>query len=316
MTYLSLLAGLVLLFVGGEALVRGSVAVARRLGISQLLIGLTIVGFGTSTPELVASLEAALQGSPAIAVANVIGSNSANILLILGVAALISPVPVPNEGFRRDAVSLTVVTLLMAGLAVIGTVGRATGVGLIALLVGYTAYAYLSERRSYRAAAAAHEMSVKEVMPPAMGIPVGLVVTVSGIVALVFGGHLLVGAAITLARQAQVPEAVIGVTLVAVGTSLPELMASVIAAVRGHGDVAYGNIVGSNVFNILGILGVTAVVKPTPFPPELRGLDMWVMAGSTAMLIAFGATTGRLDRRAGAVLVSGYAVYLLIVLRG
>ena len=170
MTYLSLLAGLVLLFAGGEALVRGSVAVARRLGVSPLLIGLTLVGFGTSTPELVASLEAALQGSPAIAVANVIGSNIANILLILGVAALISPVPVPNEGFRRDAVSLTVVTLLMAGLAVIGTVGRATGVGLIALLVGYTAYAYFSERRSYRAAAAAHEMSVKEVMPPAMGI--------------------------------------------------------------------------------------------------------------------------------------------------
>jgi cation:H+ antiporter len=316
MIYFSLLAGLVLLFAGGEALVRGSVAVAKRLGLSPLLIGLTLVGFGTSMPELVASLEAALRGSPAIAVANAMGSNIANILLILGVAALISPVPIAKQGFRRDAVVLAAVTALMPGLAVMGIVGRATGVGLIAALAGYTGYAYFSEKRGHPAAAATHEESVKEVMPPAMGIPGGLAFTVSGIGAVVLGAHLLIGAAITLARQAQVPEAVIGVTLVAIGTSLPELVTAVMASVRGHGDVAYGNIVGSNVFNILGIVGVAAIVRPTPIPPELRGLDMWVMAGSVALLIAYGATAGRLDRRAGAVLLSGYALYLFFVLHG
>ena len=316
MTYLSLLAGIVLLFAGGEALVRGSVAVAKRLGISPLLIGLTLVGFGTSTPELVASLEAALRGSPAIAVANAVGSNIANILLILGVAALIAPVPVAKEGFRRDAIVLAAVTLLMIGLGVAGTVSRATGIGLVAALAAYTGYAYVSEKRSYRSAAITHEQSVQEVMPRTMGIAGGLVTTVSGIGGVVLGAHFLIGAAITLARQAQMPEAVIGVTLVAVGTSLPELATAVIAALRGHADVAYGNIVGSNVFNILGIVGVTAIVRPLAFPAELLGLNMWVMAASVAVLVVLGATAGRLDRRAGAALLAGYAVYLFLVLRG
>lgn len=314
MTWVQLALGLVLLLGGGEALVRGSVAVASRLGVSPLLIGLTLVGFGTSTPELVASLEAALAGRPGIAVGNVVGSNIANILLILGVSAVIYPLATTKEAFRRDgAVLLGSALVLLAGI-LLGTMGRGVGVVFLVLLLAYTLYTYLSERRTGGPAAEVHAAEAAEVAPANISIGVGLLITLGGIAAIVYGASLLVESAVTIARAAGLSEAVIGLTLVAIGTSLPEFVTSVMAAIRRHGDVAFGNIIGSNIFNALGIMGVTAVVEPVVVPAEIVRLDIWVMLATSVLLVLFAVTGWRLDRWEGAVFLAAYAAYLTILL--
>jgi cation:H+ antiporter len=314
MVLLSVLSGLVLLLLGGEALVRGSVAVARRLGLSPLLIGITLVGFGTSMPELVASVEAARQGSPAIAIANVVGSNIANTLLILGTAAVLAPLPFGRDGFRRDIASLATVTAVMTALIVGGSISRVTGAGLVAGLAAYTFLTYVSETKAYRASAAVHARSAEQAAPPRVGLTSGLVTSAAGIAAVLLGAKLLVGGAIEVARQAHVSEAVIGVTLVAIGTSLPELVTSIVAALRGHSEVAYGNVVGSNVFNILGIAGVTATLAPIQVPAELAAVDVWVMAGAIMLLAGIGLTRRRLGRPGGFLFLASYGLYILAVL--
>jgi len=314
MILLRILLGAALLLVGGEALVRGSVGVAKRLGLSPLLIGLTLVGFGTSTPELMASIEAAFQGSPAIAIGNVVGSNIANILLILGTAAVIAPLTLPRHAFRRDLTVLAVVTLLMAGFTLAAVVSRAAGVALVVALAGYTAFSFLSERRSGRAEAEAHVLSAEQATPAHPRLSLGLATATGGILAVVAGADLFVAGAIALSRQAHVSEAVIGVTLVALGTSLPELVTSVVAALRGHSEVAYGNVVGSNIFNVLGIVGVTATLRPVPVPAELAAFDTWVMLGAVAVLAGTGFAFKRLGRIAGSVFLACYGLYILAVL--
>jgi cation:H+ antiporter len=308
-TWMELLAGLALLLGGGEALVRGSVAVATRLGVSKLLIGLTLVGFGTSTPELVASLQAALRDLPGVAIGNVVGSNIANILLILGVSTLILPIATTSQAFRRDGSVLIAVSLLMTAVVFLGTLGRPAGLGFLTLLAAYTVYTYFSERRGQTPgdglyAAEADEVAMQVSMPAALALAIG------GIAGVIIGASLLVGAAIDIARAAGLSEAVIGLTLVAIGTSLPELVTSVMAALRRHGDVAFGNIIGSNVFNILGIAGLTAVVAPIPVPAQIARFDVWVMLGSALLLVVFSVTGWRVSRREGAVLLAAYGAYL------
>ncbi len=309
MAYLQALIGLVVLLAGGVALVRGSVGIALRFGVSSLAIGLTLVAFGTSAPELVASVNAALIGSPGIAVGNVVGSNIANTLLVLGLAAAIARIEV-RAGSLRDGVALLASTALLLAVVLAGSIGRLVGVAFLALLAGYTIVAYRGERvhdgvsgplRAGEEAARA----ARKVLPWR-----ALLLVAVGIVALVAGARLLVGGSVAIARTAGVSEAVIGLTLVAIGTSLPELATSVIAAFRKETAIAFGNIVGSSVFNILGILGVTAIVRPLEVPREIAVFDIWVAGAATLALVFFSITGWRLMRREGAFFVAAYAIYL------
>ena len=303
MTVLLVLSGLVLLALGGELLVRGAVGVAARLGVSPLLAGLTIVGFGTSTPELVTSLEAAFVGSPAIAVGNVVGSNIANIALILGIAALIFPLDVTKKAFARDGLVLGVSSLAALACIMAGVIGMWSGLALLAGLVGYIRWAYLSERDTGGADSEMHAQLAQDVTAPKASWVVLGAMSIGGIAAAIFGAQLLVEGAVALARGWGVSEAVIGLSVVAVGTSLPELIACVVAAIRRHGDVALGNVIGSNIYNVLGILSITTIVEPLTVPQQIARLDIWVLLGLTALLLVFLRTGWRLGRVEGAVLL-------------
>lgn len=308
--------GLVLLALGGEFLVRGAVGMAARLGISPLLAGLTIVGFGTSTPELATSVQAALGGSPGIALGNVVGSNIANILLVLGISALIAPVLVNPDSFKRDAIAMGGAALLATGAVMLGVVGLLPGLVLMAALIGYIWWAYKSESAAHDSEAHRHAAEAEDrPVPPdtAPAILGGMII--AGLAAAIFGAGLLVDGATVLASAAGVSESVIGLTVVAIGTSLPELIACIIAVIRKHGDVALGNVVGSNIYNLCGILGATAIIHPIEVPSEIARIDVWVMLGVTALLIVQLRSGWRLSRIEGALLVAlycGYTAFLAI----
>lgn len=290
--------GLVALLVGGDLLVRGAVGVARRFGVSPLVIGLTLVGFGTSAPELVTSLSAALAGAPAIALGNVVGSNIANILLILALAALIRPVSAQMAGLPREAAWVGGSALGLAVLAVAGQISFVAGIGLLALLGVYLWGAF----RSSAVPALDVDIPTDPLPKAATFLIVGLALTIGGAIALVDG-------ATGIARAYGVPEAVIGLTLVAVGTSLPELATTVMAARRGQSDVALGNILGSGIFNILGILGTTALFAKLPIESSLLP-DIGVMLATTAVLIGLLFWRRAISRVAGLVFLLLYAVYM------
>ncbi len=312
MTYIYVAIGFVLLLAGGEYLVRGSVAVARRLGLSPMLIGLTLVGFGTSTPELVASVNAAMKGAPALAIGNVVGSNIANILLVLGASALLLPIATHREAFRRDGPALLAVTALLVAAVVSGVIARWMGFAGLGLLVAYTVFTYWSDTRSLDAGALMHAQEADEVDMPDMPLWQALLVAFGGMAGVLFGADLLVDGAIEIALAFGVSEAVIGLTLVAIGTSLPELVTSVMAAIRRHADVAFGNIVGSSIFNVLGILAVTAVITPLAVPAGIARFDVWVAALAAVMLVVFAMTGWRIGRREGGILLAGYMFYLAL----
>lgn len=316
MIYLTLVGGFILLLIGGDLLVRGAVGVARRFNVSPLLIGLTLVGFGTSTPELVTSLQAAAIGSPGIAVGNVVGSNIANILLILGIAALVQPIAVDPAALKRDGSMLVIATAACAVAILAGTLSPIAGGLFIAGLIAYVVFTYLRERRAPDASAAMHTHEAESVAEAPANVWLGIGLFVVGLAATVFGARLLVGGAVELARGYGISETIIGLTIVAVGTSLPELVTSVMAAIRRQGDVALGNVIGSNIYNILGILGITAILIPIPVPPEIMRLDLWVMIAVTALLLIFAFTGRKLSRMEGGVLTAGYAAYLAVLATG
>jgi cation:H+ antiporter len=310
-------AGLALLLLGGELLVRGAVRVAERLGISPLLIGLTLVGFGTSTPELVTSLQAALAGSPGIAVGNAVGSNIANILLILGLAAAIAPMAVGSAALRRDGVVMVGAAVLFLAAAWGLGLTRAVGFVFLAGLGAYLWYAILEERAAKAGHTAAFEKAeAYEGVHPNLhargkgGIAVQAGVAIGGLVLVVLGARLLVDGAVGLARGFGISETVIGLTIVAIGTSAPELVTSLVAAARRQSDVALGNVLGSNIYNMLGILGVTGLVAPVAVPGEILRFDGPVMLGVSLLLFAFAWTGMRVGRREGGVLLAGYAAYI------
>ena len=315
MVWLILVVGLALLLAGGEALVRGSVVVASRLGVSRLVIGLTLVGFGTSMPELVASLKAAMAGAPGIAVGNIVGSNIANILLILGVSATILAIPVDRAAFRRDGTVLALVSLAMLAVVVIGNLSRPAGLVFLVALAVYTVGTYLSERRG-GAAADVHDAEADIADLPGMSFPAAAGLSVVGIAGVVYGAQLLVEAAVQIATALGLSEAIIGLTLVAIGTSLPELVTSITAALRRQGEVAFGNVIGSNIFNILGIAGVTAVTVPIPVPAQILGFDIWVMLAATALMAVAAITGWRIRRAEGVLLLIAYAAYMAVLFSG
>lgn len=304
MVYLMFGVGLVLLFFGGEVLIRGAVALARRFHLSPLVIGVTIVGFGTSTPELLVSLQAALAGAPALALGNVIGSNIANVLLILGLSAMIMPVPVPLATMRRDFAVMIGATLLLWAMLTGGLLSRWEGAVLTAGLVGYLWI-------SLRDGKAAPATTVNVELPPVMPLWQAGFLTLAGLAALMLGARLMVTSATLIARDFGVPEAVIGLTVVAVGTSLPELATSIMAAVRRHPEIAVGNILGSNVFNILGILGITALIAPIPVDPRFAGFDIGLALAAALSFLALAALPARVGRIAGGGYLVSYGGYVL-----
>ncbi|WP_347313307.1 calcium/sodium antiporter [Defluviimonas sp. SAOS-178_SWC] len=306
MTYLLFLAGLVGLFFGGEFLIRGAVGVARRLHVPPLVIGLTIVGFGTSTPELLVSIQAALSGAPSLAVGNVIGSNIANILLILGISAVIAVVPMRFGAMRRDFAVMIGATLLLWVMIAGGVVSRAEGAILTA---GLALYLWLSLRGTAGSAPPADAEVAAPLWKSAL-------FAVAGLIILMVGARLLVVSATEIARAFGVSEAVIGLTIVAIGTSLPELATAIIAAMRRHPEIAVGNILGSNVFNILGILGITALVTPIPVEPRFAGLDMALALAAALAMLGFAVFGGRIGRIGGGVLLAGYAGYIGLMAAG
>jgi cation:H+ antiporter len=309
-----LVIGLVGLLLGGEWLVRGSVSVAQALHIPPIVIGITLVGFGTSTPELVTSLQAAFAGSPGIAIGNVVGSNIGNVLLILGIAALLRPVAVDPAAFRRDGSVLVLATLACAAVIVQGTIGRVPGGIFIAALVVYLATTLWLERRKLTPAGEVYEHEAELVAMQSRSMVMPALLAVAGLAITIFGARFLVTGAVGLAQLAGISETVIGLTIVAVGTSMPELVTSVIAVRKGQGDVAFGNIVGSHIFNILGILGITALVRPLEVPAQLLGFDIWVLLGVTLAFVVFSITGWRIGRREGATLLAAYVAYVAVLL--
>lgn len=311
MDWLSLAAGLVILTLGADLLIRGATAIARRFGLSELLIGLTLVGFGTSTPELVSSIQAALLNSPGVAVGNVVGSNIANILLILGISALIAPIAIEPTSMRRDAIALSIATLLAIAVAMTGGYGRPAGIGFLAALAAYLMLAYFAERAAPASAESLRREAEAESLPQGpQPLFLDFVFCGAGLALLVGGAKLLVTGAINIAQDLGVSETIIGLTIVAVGTSLPELVTSALAAFRGKSALALGNVVGSNIYNILGILGATALVRPVAAPPEIVAFDNWVMLAATALMIWFAHTRHRIERWEGGLLLAAYVVYV------
>ncbi|MFW5834461.1 MAG: calcium/sodium antiporter, partial [Pseudomonadota bacterium] len=276
MNAILLLVGLVGLFAGGEALVRGAVGIARRLAIPPLLIGLTVVGFGTSTPELVVSIDAALRNAPDIALGNVVGSNIANILLIVGLSAIVWPIRVSGATLGRDTGVMLAAAIILLPLFWLDSLNRMAGAALLIALAGFILWAYLAPGEEEATGGA----------EPSMHIGRALVWVAGGLAALMVGADLLVEGAVGIARSLGISEAFIGLTVVAVGTSLPELATSLIAAFRRHSEIAIGNVVGSNIFNVLGILGATALIAPIPVAPRFLAFDLPVMIAVSAVLTA------------------------------
>jgi len=307
---LLLAAGFVLLVGGAEGLVRGACSIARRFGVSDLAIGLTVVAFGTSMPEMVVSLLAALEGKAEIALGNVIGSNQFNILVILAFAGLVAPLPAHPNTMWKEVPQMLGVSLLVILLCRDGWFGPGpdaiTRFDAGLLLVAFVLFLrYVG--RTMRDAAATEQGEPS----PVYGTALSLLLIVVGLGALVGGGRLVIDAASSIARGLGVSERVIGLTIVAGGTSLPELATSCVAAFRGKADIAIGNVVGSNIFNILLILGVSAAIRPIPCAPEF-GPDLWVMLGAALLLWAslFTGMKGRIDRWEAGLFLLGYAGYL------
>ncbi len=306
MTYILFAVGLVALFFGGEYLVKGASAVARRFNLSPMLIGLTIVGFGTSTPELLVSLQAAINEQPGIAIGNILGSNIANILLILGISALIAPLVIPFDRLRNDLFVMVGASVLLGGLMWDGGLSRIEGIGMLVAMIAYIAFAIFS--------GSGHEDEDNSPMPPQWQ---SWLMIVGGLVVLMFGARLLVDSAVTIASSYGISEAIIGLTIVAVGTSLPEMATSVIAAIRGQREIAVGNVVGSNIYNILGILGVTSIVHPiagAEMDARFLSADMpWVVGTAIGLAILAFVFKG-VPRVVGVVLLAAYAAYVWLLM--
>ncbi|MBD3786298.1 MAG: calcium/sodium antiporter [Sphingomonadales bacterium] len=301
--------GLGLLVVAGDLLVRGAVNMALRLGIPALIVGLTVVAFGTSAPEMMVSVAAVLDNAPAIALGNVIGSNTANILLVIGIPAIIAAMRTDEHDTRESYLIMMAGSVLFIALALMGGFTWVHGLVLLATL-GAILARQISQAMAHRAEGQTEPEEDLEGADPQMPwAKIGLFL-VLGLIGLPFGADFLVDGATNIARAAGISEAVIGLTLVAVGTSLPELATSVTAAFKGRADVALGNVIGSNIFNLLAIIGVASLVGPLPVPEEMKRLDLWVMLGASALIAPFLFTRKPFTRIVGFGFVAIYAVYV------
>lgn len=306
------LLGVALLTGGGEALIRGALAAGLRLGISPLLSGLVIVGFGTSAPELVVSVDAALSQRPDIAIGNVVGSNIGNILLILGGCSLLRPLTVKPLALRRDAVTVVAASVLFVVLVGGSALVRTDALFLLVSFSAYLVWAYWSETYQAAPAAEVHIAEAEQISAVPRSAPFILIAVIGGLLMLIGGSRVLLSGATGIAADLGISEAVVGLTLVAVGTSLPEFAICLIATIRRHGDVAVGNILGSNIFNLLGILGVSALLQPLPVHLRILQFDQWIMLGSALLLLLFLYTQNHLNRLEGGLLLVAYVIYITV----
>lgn len=305
MDLLYVAAGLVLLVLGGDGLVKGAVALALKLGIPALIVGLTVVAFGTSAPELLVSVNAALNGQAGIAIGNVVGSNIVNILVILGLPALIATIHTSQLDTRRGYVVMVATAVLFIILSQFGPITWWHG---LILLTGLALSIWDNIRQ-----ARAHRDAQPDDLPADDHMPVWKIAgfIIGGLIGLGFGASFLVEGATNIARSLGVSETVIGLTLVAIGTSLPELVTSVMAAFRKQADVAMGNVIGSNIFNILCILGITATIAPMEVPAQILSFDNWVMLAVSLLLVPFIFFKQDIGKLAGIGLVGGYVAYAI-----
>lgn len=323
MDYFFVIAGLACLLIGGDWLVKGAVDLSKALGLPAFLISLTVVGFGTSLPELLVSVRAALSGAPGLALGNVVGSNVANILLIIGAAAVISPVPGLAKGARRDLYVMFSAAFALVLMLWTGTLGFTLGLAMTAALCAYLILAYFQDRpqKSTQDFSKAethdtHSTPSKDIEPDASQpaqLKIGLFI-LSGLILLSGGAELLIRGSNALATQLGISPAIIGLTIVAVGTSLPELATSLTAAFKRQSDIALGNVIGSNIFNIFGILGLTALIAPIPVAARFTAIDGFVLLGVTALFCVRLVSKNGIHRLWGVIFLSGYAGYLTTML--
>ncbi|WP_170516682.1 calcium/sodium antiporter [Ruegeria atlantica] len=310
--------GLLILLLAGDALVRGAVNLSLRMGVPALIVSLTIVAFGTSAPELLIAISAIKGNAPGIALGNVVGSNTANILLVLGLPALLATLHTSECDSRKNYVFMLLASVLFIGLAFCGVFNMFSGAILLAALalVLWNAFreAYAHRKACGEACSDDDELEGLEEADPNMAYWKVSIYLVLGLIGLPMGAHLLVDNATVIARTYGVSETVIGLTLVAVGTSLPELATTVMAALRRQADVALGNVIGSNMFNLLAIVGIATLVGPIPVDPEFLEFDLWVMLGASLLLIPFVFFKRDITRTWGIVLTLLYAVYVIVLL--
>ncbi len=316
MAYIEVIAGLILLVVAGDILIRGSVSIAENLGLSKLVIGLTVIAFGTSAPELVVGIDAALQGVPTMALGNVVGSNTANILLVIGFPAIFYPFVCDSSEVKRNYYIMLGGTALFMILCTMGPFTHFHATLLLILLVAFITNSYRVSRLGREALEADAKIAehayedLDELPEVPLKTPKAALYVIAGLAGLMFGADILVSGGVDIARTFNVSEAIIGLTIIAIGTSLPELVTAIMAARHGHGDVALGNIIGSNIFNLYAIMGSTALVADVPIPDSFLSVDLWVMALSSAALIPFIQWKIRFNRVTGLVFFGAYIVYL------
>ncbi|MCR5395771.1 MAG: calcium/sodium antiporter [Bacteroidales bacterium] len=298
--------GLILLIKGGDYLIEGSVTIARKFKLSKMVIGLTIIGFGTSMPELLVSAQAALSGNPGIAIGNVVGSNISNIALILGTSAMICVLPTSRSTMRIDLPFMTLASIIFVGIAMSGSIERVPGIMLFALLIAFVAWQIRRSRKQEEASA------VEETKDRPMWVAWAMVI--GSFMALVWGADLLVDGASSIAKRWGVSDRMIGLTIVSVGTSLPELFASIMAARKGETDMAVGNIIGSVTFNLLCVVGLAAAICPITDSGSGFEFDYLLMIGIGLLLWFFMCTKRRLERWEGIVLFIIYLVYIGITI--
>ena len=307
--------GLLILLLAGDALVKGAVNLALRIGIPALIVSLTIVAFGTSAPELLISVKAAIEGVPGIAMGNVVGSNTANILLVLGIPAMLATMHTHKCETHKSFLQMIAASVLFIALAFSGSFTWVSGVvllGALVLIMGLAARDAQAHRKAGQTAADDEDLEGADPNMPWWRI---LGFLALGLVGLPLGADLLVDNAVIIARDFGISETVIGLTLVAIGTSLPELATTVMAALRRQADVALGNVIGSNIFNLLGIIGVASLVAPIPVAPEFLSYDLWVMLGASLLLVPFVFFGKDITWKWGVALTAlylGYAVSVLI----
>ncbi len=308
---LQILAGLGLLLAGGEAMVRGAVALGRWMGLSPLVVGILIIGVATSMPEMVISVEAVLLGHPEIAIGNILGSNTANIMLVLALTALVRPMHHQPRALIPDGLIVGAVALLFVIFGLTGKVSLFEGLLMLGGLAAYMAWEFTRTRRETKLAREMEEELEEASANPVLDHPImAFVLVVVGLAMLIYGGDLFLRGATTVADIFGVSKGVIGLTLVALGTSAPELASSLVAARHGHSDVAYGNIIGSNIINVLGVGGAAALAGALPFPPLMATFDGPVMLAATFLMIVFFHSRAGLTRMRGLLLFTLYLAYL------
>lgn len=319
MEYIQVIAGLILLVVAGDILIRGAVSTAENFGLSKLVIGLTVIAFGTSAPELVVGVDAALAGVPTMALGNVVGSNTANILLVIGLPAIFYPFVCDSSEVKRNYYIMLVGTVLFILLCTSGPLTHFHATFLLIFLFSFLYSSYKNGRIDTSLASEKKEISehayetLDELPEEPLSTGRAAIYIIAGLAGLMFGADILVDGGVVIAQSFGISEAVIGLTIIAIGTSLPELVTAVMAARHGHGDVALGNIIGSNIFNLYAIMGATAFVADIPVPQSFLTVDLWVMALSSFALIPFIQWKIRFNRVIGILFTGGYITYIYML---